>query len=74
MSQARSARWIDARLVALTASGHDGPVLTIEEIVAQDIFPFTGDLRVKPLEPRVIPAHRRFGWVSLPAARIIRSR
>jgi diadenosine tetraphosphate (Ap4A) HIT family hydrolase len=30
-------------------------VLTIEEIVAQEIFPFTGDLEVKPLEPRVIP-------------------
>jgi diadenosine tetraphosphate (Ap4A) HIT family hydrolase len=30
-------------------------VLTIEEIVAQEIFPFTGDLQVKPLEPRVIP-------------------
>ena len=30
-------------------------MLTIEEIVAQEIFPFTGDLQVKPLEPRVIP-------------------
>jgi diadenosine tetraphosphate (Ap4A) HIT family hydrolase len=35
--------------------GDDGVVLTIEEIVAQEIFPFTGDLQVKPLEPRVIP-------------------
>jgi diadenosine tetraphosphate (Ap4A) HIT family hydrolase len=34
-------------------------VLTIEEIVAQEIFPFTGDLQVKPLEPRVIPEPAR---------------
>jgi diadenosine tetraphosphate (Ap4A) HIT family hydrolase len=34
-------------------------VLTIEEIVAQEIFPFTGDLQVKRLEPRVIPEPAR---------------
>jgi diadenosine tetraphosphate (Ap4A) HIT family hydrolase len=34
-------------------------MLTIDEIVAQEIFPFTGDLRVKPLEPLVIPEPAR---------------
>jgi diadenosine tetraphosphate (Ap4A) HIT family hydrolase len=34
-------------------------MLTIDEIVAQEIFPFTGDLQVKPLEPPVIPEPAR---------------
>ena len=34
-------------------------MLTIDEIVAQEIFPFTGHLQVKPLEPLVIPEPAR---------------